>query len=756
MEINTPASFSHPDGPAMRAIVRVTLCLFAIPLLSLTPTAAAEQVSFRNHVSAILSRSGCNAGSCHGNLTGKGGLKLSIRGEDPAFDYAALTREMLGRRVNPLHPVDSLLLHKATGELPHGGGIRFDRSSHEYHVVRSWIAQGCRYDAETPLPTRLQVTPTRAVLFAPQNRVVIRALATFPDGSQRDVTNLATFETTAIGIVNVTPAGEVVRERDGEVVVLVRYLNQQVPVSLAFLPDRPAARLESFVPNSELDRLNVDLWRELRIEPAAPVSDEVFIRRAYLDACGILPPAVEVRRFLANTDSHKREKLVDELLDRPEFADYWAQKWSDVLRNEEKALDRKGVQIFYRWIRNWLAEDRPLNDFAREVLTARGSTYQNAPANFYRAIRDPYQRAESVAQVFLGLRISCARCHNHPFDVWTQDDYHRFSALFNRIDYRILANDRRDALDKHEFVGEQIVLSLPSGELPLPRGGKAVPAFLGAATPDLSGRADRLAAVANWVADPANPFFARTQANRIWFHLFGQGIVEPNDDFKIANPPSHPALLDHLAHQFAAGGYRLRPIVRYIMTSQTYQRSSQINATNAADDTTHFSRAVVHPLEAEQLLDGLSTILAVPVKFPGYPASTRAGELPAPAQVGRRYAETPGSRFLRVFGKPERLLTCECERSEDPGMLQAFQMLTGELLNDMLRRPDNRIGRALERGTSDAALLDEFYLAALARYPRPAEREKLLAYLQSTPDRRAGWEDIAWGLFNSKEFLLRR
>lgn len=740
----------------MRVIARTMLPLLAISFISLTPVAAGEVASFRQEVSAILSRSGCNAGSCHGNLTGKGGLKLSIRGDDPAFDHAALTREMFGRRVDPLHPEESLLLRKATGELPHGGGVRFTRGSSEYAVMRSWIAAGCRDDAGVALPVQLTVTPTRAVLFAPQDRVTIRAVATFPNGVERDVTSLVTFETTAIGIVQVRPTGEVTKERDGEVVVLVRYLNRQMPVSLAFLPDRPQPQLSQFQPASELDRRNAQLWQELRIEPVAPASDEVFIRRATLDACGVLPTAGEVRRFLADTDPRKREKLVDHLLARPEFAGYWAQKWSDVLRNEEKALDRKGVQIFYRWIRNWIADDRPLNSFAHELLVARGSTYQNAPANFYRAIRDPYLRAESVAQVFLGLRISCARCHNHPFDVWTQDDYHQFAALFNRIDYRVLANNRRDALDKHEFVGEQIVVSLPAGELTLPRGGKAVPAFLGAQTPTLSGRADRLAAVADWVADPANPFFARAQANRVWFHLFGRGLVEPNDDFKIANPPSNPALLDHLAQKFAADGFRLRPFVRYVMTSQTYQRASNSNSTNESDDSTHFSRAVVHPLEAEQLLDGMSAILGVPVKFPGYPASIRAGELPALSQTGRQHAQSPGSRFLRVFGKPERLLTCECERSEDPGMLQAFQMLTGELLNDMLRRSDNRIGHALAAGQPDAALLDEFFLSALARYPRPAEREKLLQYLKTAPDRRAGWEDIVWGLLNSKEFLLRR
>ena len=655
-----------------------------------------------------------------------------------------------------LRPGESLLLRKATGREQHEGGVRFTADSREYELLRGWIAEGCRDDVPAVVPTGLSVTPTRAVLFAPDDRTRVRAVATFPNGSTRDVTGLATFEPTSVGIADVRPSGEIVKVRDGELVVLVRYLHLQVPVRLAFLPDRPAPEFDEFVPSSDLDRHAVDLWRELRISPAPLCSDEVFVRRAYLDACGILPTADEARQFLADRDADKRAGLVDALLARPEFAGYWAQKWADVLRNDEKALDRKGVQVFHRWIKGWLAEDRPLNEFAAEIIAARGSTYQHGPANFYRALRDPYERAEAAAQVFLGLRVSCARCHNHPFDVWTQDDYHRFAALFDRVGYRVLENDKRDKFDQHEFVGEQIVYAMSDGGLKLPGGGAAVPKFLGAATPDLSARADRLAAVAGWVADPANPFFARAQANRVWFHLFGRGLVEPNDDFKAGNPPSNPALLDHLADEFAAGGFRLRPFVRYVMSSRTYQLSAGVNESNADDETTHFSRAVVRPLQAEPLLDGVSRVLAVPIAFPGYPAAMRAGDLPAPAQVGQRFAATPGSRFLRVFGKPDRLLTCECERSDDPGILQAFQMLTGELVNDMLRSPDNAIGRAIAAGTTDEDLLDRMFLATLARYPTAAERVRLSAYLADALDRRSAWEDVVWGLLNSKEFLLKR
>jgi hypothetical protein len=730
--------------------------LLAVATLGCASRLTAGEPSFRNDVMAVLSRAGCNAGACHGNLNGKGGFRLSLRGQDPAFDLAALTRDMLARRTDPAHPEGSLVLQKPTGRVPHEGGVRFSASSPEYAILRDWIAAGCRPDPDTVRrAVKLDVSPAGGILIDPADRVRLAAVAHFSDGSKRDVTALATFETTNLGVAKVHPTGEVVREQPGEVVVLVRYLDLQVPVRLAFLPARPVPDLSGVPANNEIDRLMLAQWKELRLAPSELCSDSVFVRRAYLDACGITPTADEVRAFLADTRADKRARLIDQLLDRPEFAAYWAQKWSDLLRNEEKSLDKKGVQVFHRWIKGWIAEDKPLTEFAREILSARGSTYANPPANFYRAVRDPYARAESVAQVFLGLRVGCAKCHNHPFDRWTQDDYHRFAALFARIDYRIVANDRKDKFDKHEFVGEQVVFTDPDRELKHPRGGEAAPKFLGAETPDLAGRADRLGALADWVASPANPFFAKAQANRVWYHLFGRGLVDPDDDFRTTNPPSNPALLDHLTETFVAGGYRLKPLVRSVMNSRTYQLSSTPNDSNAGDDG-HFARAAVRPLEAEQLLDTLTGVFGVPVKFPGYPAGMRAGEVPAPPQSGRRNVDSMGTRFLKVFGKPDRLLTCECERTEDAGMLQAFQLLTGELLHALLRDPDNRIGKLIAAGKTDGEMLDEFYLRALARYPTETERVRLLAYVAGSKNRRAAWEDVVWGLVNAKEFLLRR
>ncbi|OWK43219.1 DUF1549 and DUF1553 domain-containing protein [Fimbriiglobus ruber] len=737
--------------------MRPALLSLAIALVPTCATVrAGAPVSFHTDVAAVLSRAGCNSGPCHGNLNGKGGFKLSLRGFDPDADYVTLTRDMLARRTDPVRPTESLLLKKATGQVSHEGGVRFGPSGTEYAILRDWIAGGCRPDpVGTPRLVSLVVSPPSRVLIEPEDRVKLTATARYSDGSVRDVTGLVAFETNNIGVAKVLPTGEVIREQVGELVVLVRYLDLQVPVRLAFLPNRPVPDLASEPVHNEIDRLVYAQLGQLRLKPSALATDAVFLRRAYLDACGITPTAAEARRFLADIAPDKRVRLIDDLLARPEFASYWAQKWSDLLRNEEKSLDHKGVQVFHRWIKGWLAEDKPLTEFAREILAARGSTYVNPAANFYRAVRDPYQRAESVAQVFLGLRVSCAKCHNHPFDRWTQDDYHRFVALFGRIDYRVLENGRRDKFDKHEFVGEQLVLATHDGELAHPRGGDAVPKFLGTTTGSLTGNADRLRALADWVAAPENPFFAKAQANRVWFHLTGRGLVDPNDDFRVSNPPANPALLDHLAAEFARGGYRLKPLVRYIMTSRVYQLASTPNETNATDET-HFSRALIQPLEAEQLLDAVSQTLGTPVKFPGYPDGTRAGEVPAPPPAARRGKEAMGPRFLKVFGKPDRLLTCECERSEDGGMMQALQLLTGELVHGLIRAPDNRLSVLLASGKSNSDVLDDLYLSALARYPSEVERVKLLAYTGHAVDRRAAWEDVAWGLVNAKEFLLRR
>jgi hypothetical protein len=743
----------------MPTALLVTLALAAVPDGRDRP-GRSPAVSYVNDVSAVLVRAGCNSGACHGNLNGKGGFKLSLRGEDPAFDHAALTRDVLGRRVNTARPDASLVLQKAAGRVPHEGGARFGVGSPEYWVLRDWIAAGAPNDAAAaPAPVRLEVTPTKRVLAAPADRLAVRAVAHYADGSSRDVTGLSAFDPNTVGAVRVTPAGEIVRLRDGESVVIVRYRTLQVPVRVAFVPDAPTPDVSSLTASGHpIDRHVAARLAELRLAPSAPSTDEVFVRRAFLDAIGVPPTAAEARAFLLDRSPGKRERLVDDLLARPEFAEYWAMIWSDLLRNEEKSLDRKGVQVYHRWIKDWVAADRPLNEFAREILSARGSTYSNPAANFYRAVRDPYGRAEAVAQVFLGVRVSCARCHNHPFDRWTQDDYHRFAAFFPRVGYRVLANDRKDDLDKHEFVGEQVVYADRAAEGVLPRTGEpAVPKTLGDDRTPADG-ADRLGMLADWVADPANPFFAKAQANRVWFHLLGRGLVDPNDDFRASNPPSNPELLDHLAAEFRRGGFRLRPLVRHVMTSRVYALSATPNGTNREDET-HFSRAIVQPLEAEQLLDAMARALGVPPRFRGYPAGMRAGAVPAMSQADgsrRRGGMTMSERFLKVFGKPDRLLTCECERTEDAGLVQAFQLINGEQINQMLRAEDNRLGQILAAGTPPREMLDELYLGTLSRFPTDAERGRLLAYVDAAGNRRAAWEDVAWGLVNAKEFLLRR
>lgn len=737
-------------------LLAVLLCAAVVP-----GAKATEPVSFRNDVMAILSRAGCNQGACHGNLNGKNGFKLSLRGEDPDLDFNTLTREMLGRRLVRHRPEESLILLKATALAPHEGGRRFGVASPEYQILRRWIAEGSKPDAPgTPRLRRLEVSPASAVQAEPADRVPLRVLGVFGDDRVRDVTGLAVFESSNPA-VNVLPDGTATFSREGrrgavETAVLVRYLDQQVAVPLAFLPVRHEHAWPGVVAANEIDRHVYAKLRNLQIQPSAPCTDEVFLRRVYLDVLGILPNPSEVRQLLADPRPDRRARLVDALLERPEFADFWALKWSDLLRNEEKTLDRKGVQAFHHWIRQSIAEGKPLNEFARELLEARGSTYANPPANFYRALREPTLRAEAAAQVFLGLRLQCARCHNHPFDRWTQNDYYGFSACFARVQYWVVENNRKDRFDKHEFDGEQIVWPARQGELNNPRTGAVQPPrFLGEPMPESVANGDRLRALADWVARPDNPYFARAQVNRVWFHLLGRGIVEPIDDFRATNPPANGLLLDALARDFAAHGFDLRHLVRTIVTSRTYQVSAAPNETNREDEN-NFSHALVRPLQAEQLLDALTQVLGVPVKFGGYPAGTRSTQLAGVRNLRERERRPSSSDvFLKRFGKPERLLSCECERADDTTLAKAFQLMTGDLLNQMLTAPDNRIGKLLAAGKSDRDIVEEFYLAALCRVPGEKDLEQAVGYVARATDRRAALEDVAWGLVNAKEFLLR-
>ncbi len=725
-------------------------------LLALGGLAPAAEPTFRTDVMAALSKAGCNLGTCHGNATGKGGFKLSLRGQDPDFDYAALSRDVAGRRINLFEPARSLILAKGSNQLAHEGGKRLDPNGWEYLVLRDWIAAGLpRAGARERAVTRLEVTPAAAVLEADRDRVQLSARVTFDDGSRRDVTAQAVYEPLQNGLVEVSHAGLVKRLQFGEPTVLVRFLEHSVPVRLTFLRAVPGFVWSRPPQNNPVDAQIFGKLQTLRLNPSGLCSDEVFIRRAWLDLLGTVPPADEARAFAAERSPDKRARLVDRLLVRPEFADFWALKWADVLKVEGRTLDETGMAAFHGWIREALARNRPLDQFVREMISARGSTYQAAPANFYRANRTPEDRAVAAAQVFLGTRLQCAQCHNHPFDRWTQDDYYNWAAVFGRVDYRILDNQRRDKNDKHEFVGEQVVFLNPKLAVDNPRtGDKAQPRFLGAGPPSLAAGQDELQAAAAWLTRSDNPLFARAQANRIWYHLIGRGLVDPVDDFRLTNPASHPELLEALARELVRSGFDLRHLIRTIMLSRTYQLDSTPNAGNAVDEV-NYSHALPRRLSAEQLFDALHTALRVPPALGGARPGTRAGQLAGPR--GGRGSPDPASpeAFLVQFGRPKRELSCECERASDTNLGQIFQFISGPVVGKVLADRQNRLAALARTGDPDAAVR-ELYWALLTRAPTPDEARVMAALLASAQDKRGALEDIAWSLVNAKEFVLRR
>ncbi|MCA8998890.1 MAG: DUF1549 domain-containing protein [Planctomycetaceae bacterium] len=713
-----------------------------------------QDVSFEIDVMAVLAKAGCNAGTCHGNINGKGGFFLSLRGQDPDFDYRQLTQSALARRVNPIVPERSLILQKATTQVPHEGGQRFHRESPEYEILFNWIASGVpTVNTDAPTVTLLKVTPEDTVLWTPENQQPLKAIAHFSDGSQRDITRLAVYEPSD-PLVDVTPEGVVQFHQPGLVTVIVRYLDSQVPVRLAYRPqvgnfvwsDPP---VENLIDEEVFSRL-----KQLKINPAPLTEDNVFLRRISLDLLGVLPSADEAREFVADPSPDKREHLIDRLLDRPEFAAMWALKWSDIVRNEEKTLDAKGVERLHEWMVDSFSADKPINQFAKELLASRGSTYDNPPTNYWRAHREPFVRAETTAQVFLGVRLQCAKCHNHPFDRWSQDEYYEWASLFARIDYEVVENHRRDKLDKHEFVGEQIVKILEEGDVKNARTGDvAPPHFLGS---DQAVPGDRLHALAEWATSPENRMFATAQVNRIWYHIMGRGLVEPVDDLRTTNPASHPQLLARLTDDFIQNQFRLKHLVKTIVLSRTYQLASSFSQDTVAPqhhDEQLYARAVIRRLTAEQILDAQSKVLGLPAKFEGYPQGTRAGEIAGVERVRRESDD--GDTFLKLFGKPERLLACECERSDEPTLGQALTLVGGRSLNERLQHPENRIGKLLSTGMSHESAINELFWTALTRPPTTPELNQTLALIESTGNPRLVLEDLTWALLNAKELIFR-
>ena len=677
-------------------------------------------VSFRNEVMAVLSKSGCNMGTCHGNANGKGGLKLSLRGQDPDIDFRTLTRNLASRRVNVLRPEESLLLQKPLMSVPHEGGQRFSTTSREFRILRDWIGLGLPDDAEAAAKlVDLKVSPSHATVDTSDPTIQLKAEATYSDGSVRDVTSLAVFESSSLS-TSVSSSGVVTADGPCLTTVTARYLNQQQPARLEFVEDNPDFVFEAPASQNFIDEAVFDQLKRLKVNPAPLCDDTTFLRRAYLDVTGLLPTIQQAQAFLNSDAPDKRSELIDTLLASEEFVDFQTLKWADLLRAEQKTLDEKGLKVYHSWIRTRIAENQPLNEFAAELIGARGSTYKVPPTNFYRALRKPDVRAEAVAQVFLGIRLQCAKCHNHPFDRWTQDDYYAWTNYFGRIDYKIIENKRRDKNDKNEFSGEQIVEVKTSGDVKNPTTGqtaglrflgnvaavarrrdgeakaetKGSPALVSVATKSATSEAspkkpDRLQRVAAWLGSPDNHRFAATQANRIWAQILGYGLVDPVDDFRSTNPAVCPELLESLTLEFVEHNFDVRHLIRTIMNSATYQLGP---VASSEELLTPLAGTVPRRMTAEQTVDAIAQVLGVSVRFGGHKHGTKAVQLVGVRNGDFRYAKMEiGDHFLKLFGKPNRLQSCECERSGETTLAQTFEMVSGELVDELLNASGNRI-----------------------------------------------------------------
>jgi hypothetical protein len=708
-----------------------------------SPVAAAEPVSFAREVIPVLTKAGCNSGACHGTPTGKNGFRLSLRGYDPQLDLHTLTKEMGGRRIDRLAPDRSLILQKATTRTPHEGGKRLDPNGQLYRLLRDWITQGAADDRDaSPRPVSLTVTPANKVIDAPATSEPLRVVASFPDGSQVDVTHLTRFSPNDETAAKVAADGTVTRLKPGEVAVAAEYMGRMATAVLVFRDPKPGFEWPNPPERNYVDTHVFAKLKLLRIEPAPVAPDEEFHRRAYLDAVGRLPTPDEVRAFLADPDPARREKLIDRLLALPEFADWWALKWSDRLGVNQRFVGKIGAVKYHRWVRGAMAANVPEDDLARTVLTAAGGNYSNPPAGFFRRLRDPQLRAEEVSQLFLGVRVGCAKCHNHPGEAWTQDDYYALAAFFARLQYR------NGPFFIQQYDKEETVLSTRDGEVTHPRTGAAVkPKFPGGPVPELAPDADRRAAFAAWLTAPENPYFARAAANRILYHLFGRGIVEPVDDFRSTNPPAIPDLLDALAADLLKHNFDRKHLIRTVMMSRVYQSGGAKNATNA-EDVKYFSRYVPRRLGAEALMDAVCDATGVPEAFRGFPVGTRAVQLP-----DGEFSHP----FLRVFGRPPRASACECERDTDSSLHMALMLQGGDFVQKKLADPNGRVAALASSALSDREVVEELFLLALSRRPTAKELNLILDHFAKEPSapRRQKYEDVLYALLNHTEFLFQ-
>lgn len=713
--------------------------------------------SFRNELVPIFTRFGCNSGACHGALAGKGGLKLSLRGYDPDTDHFVLTRQALGRRVDLHEPAKSLLLMKPTFAVNHGGGRKLEVDAPEFTILANWITRG----APGPQPRdasiqRLEVFPPASRL-KPKDKLQILVRATYSDGTSRDVTRWARFSSSEDLVANVSEDGVATVLGHGEATVSVIFSNLVA-----------AARIVSPFPHqlnedvftkatrfNAIDDLVAKKLQALRLPPSPLCSDQEFVRRVFLDTLGVLPTREEVKQFLDDTSKDKRTKLIDALLERPEYVDYWSHKWSDLFLVSSRKLSQQGVWAFHQYLRQSVADNKPWDRLAREIITARGSTLHNGAANYFVLHRDVTDLTESTAVTFLGTSITCARCHNHPLEKWTQDQYWGMANLFSRV-----------GLKNGDRAGEVLVQSQPEGEAPHPRRGVPMPPTpLDAKALASDSPLDRRAYFADWLTAKDNPYFAKAIVNRVWRNFLGRGLVEAEDDLRATNPPSNDALLDALAQDFVAHKYDVKYLIKQILSSATYQRSAQPLPENQADDR-YYSHYLVRRLSAEVILDAYSQISGVPTPFNQVNVGSSGGTSPiALYPLGTRAMQLPDAQlvspFLDAFGRPERIQTCSCERQQDSSVGQALHLNNGQTLNDKLRDKKSVVEAWLAEKISNEQAVERVYQIALCRPPTAAERKRFLDLMADAgkdpqTTRREILEDLLWAVLTSKEFVFNR
>jgi hypothetical protein len=697
-------------------------------------TTAPRTFNFENDIVPILSRFSCNSSGCHGKADGQNGFKLSVFGFDPAADYTALVKEGRGRRVFPAAPEASLLLRKVSGQTAHGGGARIPRSSPDYEMLRAWIAAGLPFGSATdPHVKTVRVEPRERILDVGAQQQ-LRVVARYSDGREVDVTALARFQSNndvlaAVDAGGLVTAGEV----PGEGAILASFMNVMDTFRVVVPRKERIAKYPAVPEHNFIDKLVFAKLRKLNVIPSDLTDDATYLRRVYLDVIGTLPTADEARTFLADRRPDRRARLVEDLLKRPEFADYWAMKWADLLRIDRAVLGAKRARAYHKWVRDSLADNKPWDRFARELITAEGPLDEVAPANFYKVVSKPGSAASTIAQVFLGLRIACAECHHHPYDRWGQDDYHGMSAFFTGVSVR------REG-------SAEVLIAGGVASARQPRTGATIFAHaLGEKMPARLAPGDRRGALADWLTSPKNPWFARNLANRVWAHFLGRGLIEPVDDVRATNPPTNPELLDALGNHLIANKYDLKALIRAITASRTYQLSSAPNATNERDGQ-NYSRALLRRVPAEVLLDMVSQALGVPERFSGAPMGTRAIQL---------WDNKVPHYFLKVFGRPERSSACECERNSEPAVAQVLHLMNAPEIQAKLGHAGGALAKMLKRHAMDGPLVEELYLALYARFPEEREKKIVVEHLaRNKARRREAVEDVAWSMLNALEFGL--